>query len=127
MEAVTMWTFATLFLHHRKHTIDFDICGTVFMKSCSHYTSPKSAIHSAPTIVSTFGSTPTVSKETTGPPTMYAGRDRSRFKEDVTTDCREITGGYPIVCVKVCTSITSVFDGDRLIDETAESTEEECD
>ena len=83
--------------------------------------------HSAPTIASTFGSTPTVSKETTGPPTMYAGRERSQFKTDVTTDCREIIGGHPVVCVKVCTAITSIFDGDILIDETAETTEEECD
>jgi len=81
----------------------------------------------APTIASTFGSTPTVSKETTGPPTMYAGRQRSQFKTDLTTDCREITGGHPAVCVKVCTAITSIFDGDILIDETAETTQEVCD
>ncbi len=84
---------------------------------------------SAPTIESTFGSTPTVSKETTGPPTMYSGRgrERSQFKTDVTTDCREITGGHPVVCVKVCTVITSIFDGDMLIDETADTFEENCD
>jgi hypothetical protein len=58
---------------------------------------------------------------------MYAGRERSQFKTDVTTDCREITGGYPVVCVKVCTAITSIFNGDILIDETAETTEKECD
>jgi hypothetical protein len=82
----------------------------------------------APTIISTFGSTPTVSKETTGPPTMAANRgDDHKVTVDVTTDCREITGGYPVVCVKVCTSIKSKFKGGVLIDETAETTEEECD
>lgn len=82
----------------------------------------------SPTIASTFGSTPTVSKETTGPPTMYAGRgDGDPVTVDVTTDCREITGGYPEVCVKVCTYIKSSFEGGKLIDETAETTEEECD
>jgi hypothetical protein len=79
----------------------------------------------SPTFISTFGSTPTVSKETTGPPTMEAGRDK--ITTDITTDCREITGGYPEVCVKVCTSIKSTFKGGMLIDETAETTEEECD
>jgi hypothetical protein len=82
----------------------------------------------APTFISTFGSTPTVSKETTGPPTMAAGRgEDDKITTDVETDCREITGGYPVVCVKVCTSITSTFKGDMLIDEVAETTEEECD
>ena len=61
-------------------------------------------------------------------PTMYAGRgDGDPVTVDVTTDCREITGGYPEVCVKVCTYIKSSFEGGKLIDETAETTEEECD
>ena len=81
----------------------------------------------APTFISTFGSTPTVSKETTGPPTMVAVRgDDAKITTDITTECNEITGGYPKVCVKVCTSFKSVFKGGVLIDETAETTEEEC-
>jgi hypothetical protein len=85
----------------------------------------------APTFLTTPGSTPTVSKETTGPPTMPAGRGDERNEHavttDVTTDCREITGGYPKVCVKVCTSIKSTYKGGVLIDETAETSEEQCD
>jgi len=80
----------------------------------------------APTFISTPGSTPTVSKETTGPPTMDSGRDEEEYiSTDVT--CNEITGGYPQVCVKVCTTIKSIFRGDILMDETAETTEEACD
>eukprot|EP00970_Alexandrium_tamarense_P001711 scaffold221_cov189-Alexandrium_tamarense.AAC.5 len=56
-----------------------------------------------PTASPSFGSTPTVSKETTGPPTMSGGRTRSMprggaFKKDVATECREVRGGTPVVC-----------------------------
>ena len=80
----------------------------------------------SPTFISTPGSTPTVSKETTGPPTMGSGRDDEENVSSVVT-CNEITGGYPQVCVKVCTTIKSIFKGDMLMDETAQTTEEECD
>ncbi|KAL3774996.1 hypothetical protein ACHAWO_003574 [Cyclotella atomus] len=36
---------------------------------------PMDKISVVPTPAPSFGATPTVSKETTGPPTMYAGRD----------------------------------------------------
>jgi hypothetical protein len=84
----------------------------------------------SPTMEATFGSTPTVSKETTGPPTMTHSRPDVRSNDlttDETTDCREITGGHPVVCVKVCTTITSIFDGDTLVDESAKTSESECD
>jgi len=84
----------------------------------------------SPTMEATFGSTPTVSKETTGPPTMTHSRPDVRSDDlttDETTDCREITGGHPVVCVKVCTTITSIFDGDTLVDESAKTSESECD
>ena len=35
MEAATMWTYVTLFLHHCKY-IWFEFCGTICMGSCSH-------------------------------------------------------------------------------------------
>eukprot|EP00804_Cyclotella_cryptica_P011713 CCRYP_011315-RD/>CCRYP_011315-RD protein AED:0.13 eAED:0.13 QI:0/0.8/0.66/1/0.8/0.66/6/154/665 len=89
----------------------------------------------SPTAGSTFGSTPTVSKETTGPPTMGTvrpgGNLRSRplsngLREETATKCHEVRAGTPEVCVYVCTEIASVFDGTTLVDETATTTESEC-
>jgi hypothetical protein len=80
-----------------------------------------------PTVASTPGSTPTVSKETTGPPTLLTARPRSTYNTDETVECREITGGHPVVCVKVCTTIKSVYNGSTLVDESATTTESECD
>jgi len=85
-----------------------------------------------PTASPSFGSTPTVSKETTGPPTMMRGRTRSiprggnEHKKYSNTECDEVWGGKPEVCVYVCTEITSVYDGDVLIDERAKTSETEC-
>ena len=89
----------------------------------------------SPTFESSYGSTPTVSKETTGPPTMLNARPRSGLRsnsatyglrEEADTQCQEIRAGNPQVCVNVCTVIVSVFDGDTLLDESATTTESEC-
>jgi hypothetical protein len=89
----------------------------------------------APTFISTFGSTPTVSKETTGPPTMAAGREKMIKTRDMphgekktvtSTECEPIYAGNPRVCVNVCTDIISVYSGEELISEDAKSYETAC-
>jgi hypothetical protein len=62
---------------------------------------------------------------------MSGGRTRSMprggaFKKDVATECREVRGGTPVVCVYVCTDIVSVYSGDQLVSEKATSYESEC-
>ena len=42
------------------------------------------------------------------------------------TECEQVIGGTPEVCVQVCTTILSIFDGDRLIDETSRTSNEKC-
>jgi len=90
-------------------------------------TSPPSP---APTFISTPGSTPTVSKETTGPPTMSIGRTRDMPHDEsktlTSTECEPIYAGTPQVCVYVCTDIISVYAGGELISEDAKSYETEC-
>ena len=116
-------------------TINFGV-GSFMDGSCNYIdecnTLPPSP---APTFISTFGSTPTVSKETTGPPTMFAGRDKMGHTRDMphgstktltNTECEEIFAGTPQVCVYVCTDVVSVYDGDILISEDAQSYETEC-
>ena len=84
----------------------------------------------APTFISTPGSTPTVSKETTGPPTMSIGRTRDiphdESKTLTSTECEPIYAGTPQVCVYVCTDIISVYAGGELISEDAKSYETKC-
>jgi hypothetical protein len=90
----------------------------------------------APTFVNTPGSTPTVSKETTGPPTLIAGRDdimnhtrdmpHAATKTLTNTECEPIFAGNPSVCVYVCTDIVSVYAGEVLISEDASSYETAC-
>lgn len=80
-----------------------------------------------PTPAPTFGATPTVSKEVTGPPTYPNVRgkrsiSRPAFVKDVSTECREVVGGNPPVCVYVCTEFTTMSDGR----ETAKTTESHC-
>jgi hypothetical protein len=60
-------------------------------------------------------------------PEQLGDRPQSTFKTEETVECREITAGYPAVCVKVCTTIKSIFDGSTLLDESATTTESECD
>eukprot|EP00970_Alexandrium_tamarense_P001714 scaffold222_cov225-Alexandrium_tamarense.AAC.1 len=90
-----------------------------------------------PTTSPSFGSTPTVSKDTTGPPTFVADRaSKSHFgltrsapisqKTYTNTECNEVYGGNPRVCVYVCTDIVSVYSGDQLVSEKATSYESEC-
>lgn len=43
------------------------------------------------------------------------------------TECVEMHEGYPRVCVKVCTTVTSTFVGGKLIDEVSSTTQHECD
>ena len=63
---------------------------------------------------------------------MMRGRTRSNprggneHKKYSNTECDEVWGGKPEVCVYVCTEITSVYDGDVLIDERAKTSETEC-
>merc|ERR1712087_225366 len=72
----------------------------------------------------TFGSTPTVSKEITGPPTFVPDRNNPDSKTFVTTECEEVMrqGG----CVYVCTDVITVVNGGDVTYQQNESYEEEC-
>ncbi|KAL3759746.1 hypothetical protein ACHAWU_008240 [Discostella pseudostelligera] len=84
----------------------------------------------------TFGSTPTVSKETTGPPTQVRAGSRagSTFTEDVNTDCVEhndkvwSTDSKSMidVCVYVCTVTTTIYEGEEVYDTKVHETNSEC-
>ncbi|KAL3821875.1 hypothetical protein ACHAXA_002867 [Cyclostephanos tholiformis] len=79
----------------------------------------------------TFGSTPTVSKETTGPPTL-SGETRSF--EDVKTDCVKKyekvvsteTSNPVEVCVYVCTITKTKYERGVPIDTEVKNTNEAC-
>eukprot|EP00985_Skeletonema_marinoi_P008268 scaffold3701_cov77-Skeletonema_marinoi.AAC.13 len=76
-----------------------------------------------PTTISTIGSTPTVSKDTTLPPTVDGGaRSHTQtyhlgddFRKEVETECIEETGGvwhqgqYIEVCEFVCRETTTLY------------------
>jgi hypothetical protein len=82
---------------------------------------------SVPTPQLSSGSTPTVSKDVTGPPTVVGDRSQaSDLKTYTSTECEPIYAGTPVVCVYVCTDIVSVFDGEELVSETASSYETDC-
>jgi hypothetical protein len=51
---------------------------------------------------------------------------RGYFKKDTSTSCHEVREGTPIFCVYACTEITSIFEGETLIDERAVSIQKEC-
>ena len=94
----------------------------------------------SPTFSPTMGATPTVSKETSSPPTFTHGRpfDHTRseevgsndfqfgvYKKEVVSSCDEVIGDN---CVKTCTDTTYVYNGDILISETqGEEYETPCD
>ena len=48
------------------------------------------------------------------------------FKRTSFTECDEIRGGNPPVCLDVCTEITSIWDGETLIDEFSKTEEKKC-
>lgn len=83
-----------------------------------------------PTPAPSFGATPTVSKETTGPPTIINDRTRGGWRSGQETfkdtECEAVYGGNPVVCVYVCTDVVSVYNGEVLISETATTRESEC-
>ncbi|KAL3782040.1 hypothetical protein ACHAW5_004959 [Stephanodiscus triporus] len=82
----------------------------------------------------TFGSTPTVSKATTGPPTL-TGNSRTTFQkaDDVKTDCVAKTekvwsttsSNQVEVCVYVCTVTTTKYKGSEPI-KTVQTTHGDC-
>ena len=78
----------------------------------------------------------TVSKETTGPPTLLREESRagSSFTEDVSTDCVEHTdkvwstesNSMVDVCVYVCTVTTTIYEGEEVYDTNVHKTNSEC-
>lgn len=93
--------------------------------------------HSVPTPQLTFGSTPTVSKDTTGPPTGVLDRPHGmtrnipltrplEHKTYRNTECKEIYAGTPKVCVYVCTDILTIYAGEKMVSKDTTSYETEC-
>ena len=94
-----------------------------------------------PTSISTIGSTPTVSKDTTLPPTVDGGaRSHTQtyhlgddFRKDVETECIEETGGvwhqgqFIEVCEFVCRETTILYqNGNEIFRTTGEPTSTDC-
>jgi hypothetical protein len=45
---------------------------------------------------------------------------------DVQTDCKEIFAGWNEVCILVCTKVTSIMNGDELVDEYSSVSQQKC-
>ena len=45
---------------------------------------------------------------------------------DVQTDCKEIFEGWNEVCILVCTKVTSIMNGDELVDEYSSVSQQKC-
>mmetsp|Transcript_2089 Transcript_2089/g.4532 ORF Transcript_2089/g.4532 Transcript_2089/m.4532 type:complete len:1100 (+) Transcript_2089:144-3443(+) len=94
----------------------------------------------SPTMSPSFGATPTVSKEVTGPPTNSIDREfdineigsndfaNGTYRKEVERECHKVWGGVPQVCVYVCTEFTTIYEGtsNKPLDELAKTTESEC-
>jgi len=104
------------------------------------------------TLTPTFGSTPTISKETTGPPTIIPRESNRRthtterkqivsndfmdftYTQEVNADCVEHydkvwntkSDSVVEVCVYVCTVTTTILEGDELFDSNIQKTHSEC-
>ena len=48
------------------------------------------------------------------------------FITDTDTDCRKEITGRPEVCVMVCTETTSIWSGEKLLDEQTKTTQQRC-
>lgn len=46
---------------------------------------------------------------------------------DVQTECEEVVAGHPEVCVLVCTEVTSIMIGEKLVDEYSRLRQHKCD
>ena len=51
----------------------------------------------------------------------------SRETTDVQTECEEVVAGHPEVCVLVCTEVTSIMNGEKLVDEYSRLSQHKCD
>ncbi|KAL7468250.1 hypothetical protein ACHAXS_008474 [Conticribra weissflogii] len=94
----------------------------------------------SPTMSPSFGATPTVSKEVTGPPTSSIDREfdineigsndfaNGTYRKEVEKECHKVWGGVPQVCVYVCAEFTTIYEGssNKPLDELAKTTESEC-
>ena len=49
------------------------------------------------------------------------------FRTETDTKCNEVIEGHPQVCVLVCTETTSIFMGDKLLDERSTTHQRKCD
>jgi hypothetical protein len=49
-----------------------------------------------------------------------------QFRKEVDEQCDEVVLGDPEACVVRCVTVTSIFDGDILIDETSRVSETSC-
>jgi len=100
-----------------------------------------------PTPSPTSGSTPTVSKETTTPPTMEGGESHTDIKQTASNDFSSLTytqkvntdcvknhdkvwstrsAGMVNVCVNVCTVTTNIYEGDNLWRTNVQKSHSDC-
>jgi len=73
----------------------------------------------------TTTSTQVASVETTKSPGQFPPLGMN-FRQESFTDCEEVRGGEPPVCLDVCTTITSIFQGDTLIHEMSKTEQKKC-
>jgi hypothetical protein len=54
------------------------------------------------------------------------GLSNSHFVSDTQTECEEVIEGNPPVCVIVCVEVTSIYNGETLVDETSKVNQSKC-
>ena len=52
--------------------------------------------------------------------------NNSHFVSDTQTECEEVLEGNPPVCVIVCIEVTSIYNGETLVDETSKVNQSKC-
>ena len=54
------------------------------------------------------------------------GLSNSHFVSDTQTECEEVLEGNPPVCAIVCIEVTSIYNGETLVDETSKVNQSKC-
>jgi len=60
------------------------------------------------------------------PRELYSWRQEAGDTKHVQTECEEVIAGYPKVCIQVCTEVTSIMNGDEIVEEYSSASQHKC-